>query len=72
MNRCNKALTDDFPQITMFEKPSVTGCPTSHISYTKTITAFLLKSNLQPLGDFQTLWGITDALTRDFGCGMME
>lgn len=25
------------------------------------------KSNLQAATDFQTLWGITDAMTKDFG-----
>jgi len=66
MNRCNKALMDEYPQLTMFGETWVHGVPNQsyfvqnnfHIPY---------KSNLQASTDFQTLWGITDAMTKDFG-----
>lgn len=66
MNRCNAALEAEFPKITLFGETWVHGvinqsyfCENNYnISY---------KSNLQGVTDFQTLWGITDAMTKDFG-----
>lgn len=66
MNRCNKALTDDFPQLTMFGETWVHGVPNQSY-FAQNNYAIPFKSNLQATCDFQTLWGITDALTRDFG-----
>lgn len=66
MNRCNKALEDEFPRITMFGETWVHGVPNqSYFAQNSYNTPF--KSNLQAVTDFQTLWGITDALTKDFG-----
>lgn len=66
MNRCNKALEDEFPRITMFGETWVHGVPNqSYFAQNSYKTPF--KSNLQAVTDFQTLWGITDALTKDFG-----
>ncbi len=66
MNRCNKALTDEYPKITMFGETFVHGVPNqSYFAQNNYNIPF--KSNLQATCDFQTLWGITDALTRDFG-----
>jgi len=66
MNRCNKALEDEFPRITMFGETWVHGVPNqSYFVQNSYNTPF--KSNLQAATDFQTLWGITDALTKDFG-----
>lgn len=66
MNRCNKALMDDFPQLTMFGETWVHGVPNQSY-FTQNNYNLPFKSNLQATTDFQTLWGITDALTKDFG-----
>lgn len=66
MNRCNKALMDDFPQITMFGETWVHGVPNqSYLVQNNYNIPF--KSNLPAATDFQTLWGIQDAMTKDFG-----
>ncbi len=66
MNRCNKALMDEYPKLTMFGETWVHGVPNqSYFAQNNYDIAF--KSNLQATTDFQTLWGITDAMTKDFG-----
>jgi neopullulanase len=66
MNRCNQALINDFPQIFMFGESWVHGVPNqSYLTQNNYNIPF--KSNLQSTTDFQTLWAITDALTKDFG-----
>jgi glycosidase len=66
MNRCNQALINDFPQIFMFGESWVHGVPNqSYLTQNNYNIPF--KSNLQATTDFQTLWAITDALTKDFG-----
>ena len=66
MNRCNKALTDEFPRLTMFGETWVHGVINqSYFSENNFNIPF--KSNLQAPTDFQTLWAITDAMTKDFG-----
>ncbi len=66
MNRCNKALVDEYPYITMFGETWVHGVPNqSYFAQNNYNIPF--KSNLQATCDFQALWGITDAMTRDFG-----
>jgi glycosidase len=66
MNRCNKALTDEYPQLTMFGETWVHGVPNQSY-FVQNNYNIPFKSNLQAPADFQTLWGITDAMTRDFG-----
>ncbi|MEP6947851.1 MAG: alpha-amylase family glycosyl hydrolase [Ginsengibacter sp.] len=66
MNRCNKALTDEYPQLTMFGETWVHGVPNQSY-FVQNNYNIPFKSNLQAAADFQTLWGITDAMTRDFG-----
>jgi glycosidase len=66
MNRCNKALTDEYPQLTMFGETWVHGVPNQSY-FVQNNYSIPFKSNLQAPADFQTLWGITDALTKDFG-----
>ena len=66
MNRCNKALTDDYPKIFMFGETWVHGVPNQSY-FVQNNYAIPFKSNLQAATDFQTLWGITDAMTKDFG-----
>lgn len=66
MNRCNKALETDFPKITMFGETWVHGVINqSYFCQNNYNVPF--KSNLQAVTDFQALWGITDAMTKDFG-----
>ena len=66
MNRCNKALMDEYPKLTMFGETWVHGVLNqSYLVQNNYDISF--KSNLQASTDFQTLWGITDALTKDFG-----
>lgn len=66
MNRCNKALLDEYPDISMFGETWVHGVINqAYFAHNNFDIPF--KSNLPGVTDFQTLWGITDALTRDFG-----
>ncbi|MEO6812864.1 MAG: glycoside hydrolase family 13 protein [Ginsengibacter sp.] len=66
MNRCNKALMDEYPQITMFGETWVHGV-INQSYFVQNNYNIAYKSNLQAATDFQTLWGITDAMTKDFG-----
>jgi glycosidase len=66
MNRCNKALTDEYPQLTMFGETWVHGVPNQSY-FVQNNYNIPFKSNLQASTDFQTLWGITAAMTKDFG-----
>ncbi len=65
MNRCNKALYDEYPNITLFGETWVHGVPNqSYFCQNKYDIPF--KSNLQATTDFQCLWGITAAMNEDF------
>lgn len=66
MNRCNKALETEFPALTMFGETWVQGVPNQSY-FCQNNYNIPFKSNLQAVTDFQTLWGITDAMTKDFG-----
>ncbi len=66
MNRCNKALMDEYPHITMFGETWVHGVPNQSY-FVQNNYNIPFKSNLQAPTDFQTLWAITDAMTKDFG-----
>ncbi|MFT3679037.1 MAG: alpha-amylase family glycosyl hydrolase [Ferruginibacter sp.] len=66
MNRCNQALMDEYPKITMFGETWVHGVPNQSFFVQNNYT-IPFKSNLQAATDFQTLWGIKDAMTQDFG-----
>ncbi len=66
MNRCNKALTDEYPQLTMFGETWVHGVPNQSY-FVQNNYNIPYKSNLQASTDFQTLWAVTDAMTKDFG-----
>jgi glycosidase len=67
MNRCNKALTDEYPHITMFGEAWVHGTASeAYFAENNINTPF--KSNLQGITDFQcNFYGIVPALTQDFG-----
>lgn len=67
MNRCNKALVDEYPRITMFGETWVHGVPSqSYVCENNYNAPF--KSNLQATTDFQTLfYGIQPAVNENFG-----
>ncbi len=66
MNRCNKALLDEYPKLTMFGETWVNSVPAqAYFTRNKINTTF--KSNLPGVTDFQTnLSGIIPALTEKF------
>jgi len=66
MNRCNKALTDDYPKLTLFGETWFHGVP-NQAYFVQNNMNVPVKSNLQGATDFQTLWGIQEAMTHDFG-----
>lgn len=67
MNKCNKALTDEYPKITMFGETWVHGTANQAYFAQNNINV-PFKSNLIGVTDFQTLfYGITPALTQNFG-----
>jgi len=66
MNRCNKAIINEYPKITLFGETWVHGVPNqSYFCENKYNIPY--KSNLQGVTDFQTLWAIMDAMNKDFG-----
>jgi neopullulanase len=66
-NRCNQALMDEFPKLSIFGECMVHGTANqAYFAQNNINTTF--KSNLQGVVDFQLLWdGITPALTQNFG-----
>jgi glycosidase len=67
MNRCNAALVEEYPKITMFGETWVHGTA-SQAYFTANNIDVPFKSNLQGATDFQTLfYGIMPALTQNFG-----
>ena len=66
MNRCNKALMDEYPRITIFGETWVHGVPNqSYFVANNYNTKY--KSNQPGVTDFQTYWGIQETMTKDFG-----
>jgi hypothetical protein len=66
MNRCNKALLDEYPKLTIFGETWVHGVPNQSF-FVRNHYDIPFKSNQPGVTDFQTLWGIQDAMTKDFG-----
>jgi neopullulanase len=67
MNRCNKALTDEYPRLTMFGETWVHGVPNQSY-FCENIANTAFKSNLQATTDFQLLfYGIQPAVNENFG-----
>lgn len=66
MNRCNQALLDEYPQITLFGETWVHGVPNQSY-FCENRYNIPYKSNLPGVTDFQTLWGITATMNEDFG-----
>jgi len=66
MNRCNKALMDEYPAITLFGETWVHGV-INQSYFCQNNYKIPYKSNLQATTDFQSLWSITAAMNEDFG-----
>lgn len=67
MNRCNKALYDEYPKITLFGETWVHGVP-NQAYFCENNFSIPFKSNLQATTDFQLLfYGIQPALLEKFG-----
>lgn len=66
MNKCNQALVEEYPKIFMFGETYVHGV-INQSYFAKNIYDIPFKSNLPGVTDFQTLWAIIDAGTKDFG-----
>lgn len=67
MNRCNKALMDEFPKIHLFGETWVHGVPNQSF-FARNQYSIPFKSNLPGVTDFQlNLYGIVPALTQAFG-----
>ena len=67
MNRCNKALTDEYPKMTMFGEAWVHGVINQSYFVQNNLNV-AKKSTLQGAVDFQTLfYGIQPALNENFG-----
>ena len=65
MNRCNKALLNEYPAISIFGETWVYSVISQSYFCENKIT-HPFKSNLPGATDFQCLWAITDALTKNF------
>jgi glycosidase len=67
MNRCNKALYDEYPKITIFGETWVHGV-INQAYYCENVFSIKYRSNMQATTDFQTLfYGITPACNEKFG-----
>lgn len=67
MNRCNKALLDEYPQLHIFGETWVHGVPNQSF-FTQNVYEIPYKSNLPAITDFQlNLYGIVPALNQSFG-----
>jgi glycosidase len=67
MNRCNKALYDEYPKISIFGETWVHGVPNQSF-FCENNYAIKYKSNLQATTDFQTLfYGIQPGCNEKFG-----
>lgn len=67
MNRCNKALYDEYPKISIFGETWVHGV-INQAYFCENVFDIKYKSNMQATTDFQTLfYGITPACNENFG-----
>lgn len=68
MNRCNLALREEYPKMTMFGETWVHGTLNQAYFTENNLSGVRFKSNLPGVTDFQTnLYGINPALTQNFG-----
>jgi glycosidase len=67
MNRCNQAMMEEYPNISIFGETWVHGV-LNQAYFTKNKVGGVFKSNLPGVTDFQTnMYGIINALTEPFG-----
>lgn len=66
MNRCNKALLNEYPQLGIFAETWVHGM-TNQAFFVKNNLNIPFKSNLPGVTDFQLHFAMNDALNQDFG-----
>ena len=66
MNRCNAALLAEYPHLFMYGETWVHGV-INQSYFTRNVYEIPFRSNLPGVTDFQTLWGVTDMVTRNFG-----
>lgn len=67
MNRCNKALLDEYPQLHIFGETWVHGVPNQSF-FAQNVYQIPYRSNLPAVTDFQlNLYGIVPALNQPFG-----
>lgn len=66
MNRCNKALLDEYPQLGMFAETWVHGM-TNQGFFVNNNFQNIFKSNLPGVTDFQLHFAMNDALNQNFG-----
>jgi neopullulanase len=66
MNRCNKALLDEYPKLTIFGETWVHGVPNQSFFVSNNFT-IPYKSNQPGVTDFQALWALQETMTKDFG-----
>lgn len=66
MNRCNKALLDEYPQIGIFGETWVHGM-TNQSFFVKNNFKNIFPSNLPGVTDFQLYYAMNDALNQKFG-----
>lgn len=68
MNRCNQALLDEYPHISIFGETWVHGVPNQAYFTANTLGDVSFRSNLPGTTDFQALfYGIQETLTKPFG-----
>jgi neopullulanase len=66
MNRCNKALLDEYPKLTIFGETWVHGVPNQSFFVSNNFN-IPYKSNQPGVTDFQALWALQETMTKDFG-----
>ncbi len=66
MNRCNKALLNEYPKLTIFGETWVHGVINQSF-FVSNNYKIKYQSNQPGVTDFQTLWGIQETMTKDFG-----
>lgn len=66
MNRCNKTLLDEYPQLGIFAETWVNGIANQSY-FTRNVYQIPYKSNLPGVTDFQVHWAINDALNQKYG-----
>ena len=66
MNKCNKALLDEYPQLGIFAETWVNGIANQSY-FTRNVFQIPYKSNLPGVTDFQVHWAMNDALNQKYG-----